>query len=150
LDSKALWLKVKPLIREYENHDGCLIFDDTIIEKQYMDENDLICWHWDHSKSRNVKGINLLSAFYVCDSLQSGLPLHIPLAYQAVKKTVRFCEIKARKEKRQSPVTKNEMMRTIIAQQIKNQVQFKYVLADSWFALNDNMRFIDEKEKKFI
>ena len=150
LDSKTLWFKVKPLIRSHEHGGGCLIFDDTIIEKQYMDENDLICWHWDHSKGRNVKGINLLSAFYVCESSQSASCLHIPLSYQAVKKTIRFCEIKTRKEKRQSPVTKNEMMREMIGQQIKNQVQFKYVLADSWFASNDNMRFIAKSKKFFI
>jgi len=37
-----------------------LIFDDTIIEKAFTDENDLISWHWDHSKHRSMKGINLL------------------------------------------------------------------------------------------
>ena len=42
------------------------------------------------------------------------------------------------------------MMRQMILQQIKNQVPFKYVLADSWFASNDNMRFIASKQKYFI
>ena len=64
-DSKTLWMEVKPFIRQYESAEACLVFDDTIIEKQYMDENELICWHWDHSKGRNIKGINILSAFYV-------------------------------------------------------------------------------------
>jgi len=149
-DSKSLWLHVKPLVREYENSDSCLVFDDTIIEKQYMDENDLICWHWDHSKGRNVKGINILSAFYVSASSAEDAYLHIPIAYEPIKKTVRFCEIKTRKEKRQSPISKNELMRKMLAQQIKNQVLFKYVLADSWFASNDNMRFIAKNEKVFI
>jgi hypothetical protein len=62
--SKDLWLNVKPLVRKHESDDGCLIFDDRIIEKNYTDENDLICWHYDHSKGRSVKGINLLTAFY--------------------------------------------------------------------------------------
>lgn len=149
-DSKKLWLEVKPLIRQNESAEACLIFDDTIIEKQYMDENELICWHWDHSKGRNIKGINLLSAFYVSSLPSSDEHLRIPLAYQVVKKTVIFSEIKTGKEKRRSPVTKNEMMREMIFQQIKNQVSFKYVLGDSWFASNDNMRFIASKEKYFI
>ncbi len=149
-DSKSLWLSVKPLIRQYENPQGCLIFDDTIIEKQYMDENELICWHWDHSKGRNTKGINLLSAFYASSLPSSEECLRVPLSYELVKKTVVFSEIKTRKEKRQSPVTKNEMMQKMISQQIKNQVLFRYVLADSWVASNDNMRFIAGKKKYFI
>ncbi|GAB6007619.1 hypothetical protein [Dysgonomonas reticulitermitis] len=122
LNSKDLWLEVKPIVREYENTGGCLIFDDTIIEKPYMDENDLICRHWDHSKGRNVKGINILSAFYVCDSDDGTSALDIPLSYNTVKKTVRFCEVQTPKEKRQSPITKNEMMQEMIAIQLKNQV----------------------------
>lgn len=30
--SRELWQKVKPLVREYEKDEGCLIFDDIIIE----------------------------------------------------------------------------------------------------------------------
>ena len=47
------------MIRDIEQDDGVLIFDDTIQEKPYTDENDLICWHYDHSQNRTVKGINL-------------------------------------------------------------------------------------------
>jgi hypothetical protein len=35
LNGKLLWLKTKKLIRQYENGEGCLIFDDTIVEKAY-------------------------------------------------------------------------------------------------------------------
>jgi hypothetical protein len=34
LNGKLLWLKTKKLIRQYENGEGCLIFDDTIVEKE--------------------------------------------------------------------------------------------------------------------
>jgi hypothetical protein len=44
LNGKNLWLKTKKLIRQYENWEGCLIFDDRIVEKAYMDENEIICW----------------------------------------------------------------------------------------------------------
>ena len=63
-DSKDLWQEAKSALRAHECEDSCLIFDDTIVRKPYTDENDLICWHWDHSKTRNEKGINLLTAFY--------------------------------------------------------------------------------------
>jgi len=148
--SKDLWLQVKPLVRTHESEEACLIFDDTLIEKAYMDENDLICWHWDHCEKRNVKGINLLTAFYVSSQDAQAEPIRIPISYLLVLKTILFCDIKTRKVKRQSSLTKNEMMQQMIAQAITNQLPFRYILADTWFASADNMRFIHQKKKRFI
>jgi hypothetical protein len=150
-NSKGLWQEVKSLVREHESEEGCLIFDDTIISKPYTDENELISWHWDHSKGGNEKGINLLTAFYHTQLPDSSEPLRIPIAYECVKKTVRFCEIKTHKEKRQSAVSKNEMMRSMIKQAVEKQhLKFRYVLADSWFSSSENMLFIDRLKKHFI
>jgi hypothetical protein len=44
LKGKLLWLKTKKLIRHYEHGEACLICDDTIGEKAYMDEHIIICW----------------------------------------------------------------------------------------------------------
>ncbi|MDR2095785.1 MAG: hypothetical protein LBP76_09755 [Treponema sp.] len=40
LNRKLLWLKAKKLVRRHENGEGCLIFDDTMVEKAYMDEEE--------------------------------------------------------------------------------------------------------------
>lgn len=149
-DSKLLWQKVKPLVRQHESEEACLIFDDCIIEKSYTDENPLICWHWDHAKQRNVKGINLLSAFYVTQKDEASTPVRLPIGYELILKTVIFCSIKDKKMHRKSPVTKNELMQTMIQQCIHNQLKFKYVLADSWFASAENMHFVVDKKKFFI
>jgi hypothetical protein len=42
-----------------------LIVDDTIQEKGWTDENEIICWHFDHGQGRSIKGVNLLNALYV-------------------------------------------------------------------------------------
>jgi hypothetical protein len=42
------------------------IFDDTIQEKAWTDESNLVCWHFDHCCGRTVRGINLLNALYYC------------------------------------------------------------------------------------
>jgi hypothetical protein len=55
--SKDLWRDVKTTVRQIEQADGCLIFDDTIQEKAWTDENEIMCWHYDHCKGRSVKGI---------------------------------------------------------------------------------------------
>jgi hypothetical protein len=62
--SADLWHLVKPLARQVQSEDAVLIVDDSIEPKPYTDESELVCWHWDHSEERAVKGINLLSALY--------------------------------------------------------------------------------------
>lgn len=149
-DSKTLWVSIKPLVREHQNENACLIFDDSIIEKAFTDENELICWHWDHSKGRNIKGINLLSAFYHTQKDAQLAPLRIPVCFETIKKSISFCEIKTRKVKRVSPISKNELMRQMTTQSIANGMIWKYILADSWFASVENMTFINQKKKFFI
>jgi len=148
--SKDLWQSVKPIVRKHETEEACLIFDDTIIEKPYSDEDDLISWHFDHSKGKTVKGINLLTAFYHSGPPEASAALRVPIGFELILKTVRFCEVKTQKEKRKSPVTKNELLREMIQQSIHNQLVFKYVLADSWFGSSENMLFIHRKDKFFI
>jgi hypothetical protein len=150
-NSKALWQEITPLAREYENEDACLIFDDTVVSKPYTDENNIICWHWDHSKGRNEKGINLLTAFYHTPSPSGSEELRIPVVFECVKKTVRVTDEKTGREKRQSPVTKNEMMRSMLKQAVESQhLKFRYVLADSWFSSSDNLLFIHILKKYFV
>ncbi|MHB9294234.1 putative IS701 family transposase ISAeme11 [Hollandina sp. SP2] len=67
LNGKSLWCKIKKQVRPYENGEGCLIFDDTIVEKAYRDENEIICWYYDHGKGRNVKGVTILSSFHTAE-----------------------------------------------------------------------------------
>jgi hypothetical protein len=148
--SKDLWLNVKPLVRKHESDDGCLIFDDSIIEKNYTDENDLICWHYDHSKGRSVKGINLLTAFYHTQGKEEEIPLRVPVAFETIKKTVKYQDKKTGKEKRKSDESKNEMMRNMIQEALNKELKFRYVLADSWFSSKENISFVHEAKKFFI
>lgn len=149
-DSKTLWLKVKALVREHQSTSACLTFDDMIQEKPYTDESDLICYHYDHCAGRSVKGINLLTAFYVSQKTEDCPYLRVPVGYELIQKPVVSCNIASRKENRKSPKTKNELMREMIAIAIVNQLLFKYVLADTWFASAENMSFIEGNHKYFI
>ncbi|MDR2057747.1 MAG: transposase [Dysgonamonadaceae bacterium] len=150
-NSKDLWQEAKPLVRQYESEAACLIFDDAIVSKPYTDENELIGWHRDHSKDRNEKGINLLTAFYHTQLPGSFEALRVPVAFECVKKTFRLCDIKNRKEKLQSPVTKNEMMRSMLQQSVEKQyLKFCYVLTDSWSSSSDNLLFIAGLKKYFV
>jgi len=149
-NSKDLWQRVKPLVREHQSDTACLIFDDVIAAKPHTDESELVCWHFDHSTGKMVKGFNMLNAFYHTQSEKEEVDLRIPVAFELVLKTVTFCDLKTKKIKRKSPTTKNEMLQAMIGQAIHNQLKFKYVLADSWFGSSANMRFIKKKKKYFI
>ena len=144
--SKDLWQYVKPEVHRFQKEQGgVLILDDSIEEKPYTDENEIICWHFSHAKGRCVKGVNLLSCLVRYEDIA------LPIAFEAVCKDVHFCDLKTKTEKRQSSITKNQMFRAMIRQSIDNQVKFDYVLADNWFGSKDNMEFIHfEKQKKFI
>lgn len=134
---------MKSTVRQVEREDGVLIFDDTIQEKAWTDENQVMCWHYDHCSGRSVRGINLLNALY-----HSG-GVSIPVAFELVRKPLQFCDVKTRQVKRASEVTKNEIMRSMIATCVNNALKFRYVLMDSWFAATENFEFI-LKNKHFI
>jgi hypothetical protein len=142
--NKDLWKLVKPTIRQIETDDGVLVLDDTIEEKPYTDENDIIAWHYDHVFNRQVKGVNILNALYHNDQGD------IPLGFAIVKKDIHFTDPGTGKPKRRSSVTKNEQARELIGTTARNQVKFRYVLADSWFSSQENMEFVVAKKKHFI
>lgn len=144
--SKQLWEYIKPEIRKNEQDvGGVLILDDTIEEKIYTDENEIICWHYSHAKGRCVKGINLLSCLVRYGDVA------LPIAYEPVYKDVLFCDIASKKEKRQSSVSKNQMFLFMIALAVTNKVKFDYVLSDNWFGAKKNMEFIHyDMKKKFV
>ncbi len=146
LNSSELWRLVKPLVRELEDEGGVLIIDDTIEEKPYTElESELICWHYDHSKGRNVTGINLLSTLYRVGEVS------IPVAFELVKKTEWVFNEKKKRWQRKSPKTKNELYRRMLKACVKNRIGFRYVLNDVWYASSENMRYIKrDLEKEFI
>jgi hypothetical protein len=144
--SKELWEHIKPEIRRIEQDTGgVLILDDTIEEKTYTDENEIICWHYSHSKGRCIKGVNFLSCLVRYGDIS------LPIAYEPICKDVLFCDIATKKIKRQSSTSKNQMFRSMLAQTMTNRVKFDYILADNWFGAKKNMEFIHyDMKKKFI
>ncbi len=142
--SKDLWLIAKPFQRKINTSEGVLIVDDSIEEKPYTDENDIICWHYDHSKNRSIKGINFLSTLYHNQAVS------LPIGFQLVAKTEEYLDKKTQKRKRRSPVTKNEMARQMILQAVKNQILFRFVLFDVWFASAENLMFIKHNCEKDV
>jgi hypothetical protein len=143
--SADLWHIVKGFVRKVQSETGVLIIDDSIEEKPYTDENDIVCWHYDHSTDRHVKGINFVTSVY------SSKGVSLPVGFQLIAKTETYTDTKTQKERRRSPVSKNEIARGLIERAVRNQLPFRFCLFDSWFASAENMRFIKhEQERDFI
>jgi hypothetical protein len=147
-DQKQYWQCIKGVVRQIEDDGGIIVVDDTIEEKPYTDENDIICWHYDHTTSQNVKGINIVNFLYQT-TLPNAEAVSVPLAYEVISKTEEHVDTKTGKKKRKSTITKN----TLVRQRLKilrfqNQVRFKYVVFDTWFSSKENMVMITTDIKK--
>ena len=143
--SADLWHLVKPHIRAVQDQDGVLIVDDSVSEKPYSDENDIICWHYDHARQGMVKGINFITTLYHCQGVS------LPVGVTLVAKTEHYVDTKDGKAKRRSPIEKNVFFREMVQQAVANQIPFQYVLCDVWYASAENMRFVKQTlQKDFV
>jgi hypothetical protein len=80
--SADLWHLVKPLVRQVQNEEAVLIVDDSIEEKPYTDESELICWHWGPLPGTQCQGRQLPHL-----SLQNQ-DVALPVAFQLIRKSV--------------------------------------------------------------
>ena len=138
LDSAVVWKSAKSFIRslvKFSDQSGVISVDDSIVEKAHTDENAMICYHWDHSLNRHVKGINFISLHY------SHREVDVPIQVRIVEKTEAYPDKKTGTTKYKSPKTKNEHFRDMLKVAVQ-QVGFRYVLGDSWFSSADNINFI--------
>lgn len=136
ISSKILWQEVKPMVHDIRSRSGVLIIDDSIEPKPYTKANDLITWHYDHCSGKNVKGVNFITSFYYSGQAEMGLPVGV----EYVVKDTEYINSKGKVSKK-SRLTKNEMMRDLVAHANFN-IGFKYVLTDSWFSSSENMAFV--------
>ena len=148
LESKDLWSKSKPLIRAAEQSKAAddfavLIVDDSILEKAHTDHNAMITTHWDHSEHRFVNGLNFVSLLYQLSQVA------LPIAVTLIEKTVPEWDAKQLKHKFKSEFTKNEYLQQMLAV-AQQQVHYRYLLADSWYASADNMNYVLSLKHHFL
>ena len=125
-----------------------LVVDNSILEKAHNDANELIFIHWDHSQQRYVKGLNFVSLLY-----QAG-ELALSLAVELVRETIPVYHPKTQITSCQSPFTKNEylqqLLRVALPGRLQQQVAYRYLLADSWYASAENMTLVRALDHHFV
>jgi hypothetical protein len=134
ISSKQLWEYVKPMCHEIQSKEGVLIIDDSVEEKQYTDQNELINWHFDHCQGRCIKGVNFVSAIY------HNKGMSLPVCVEFVKKTKPYMNKKG-KIVYKSERSKNDIFREMVSIASYN-MYFKYVLADIWYSSAKNMHHV--------
>lgn len=137
-NERYLWFKAKPVCEEIRGGDSVFIVDESVEAKPYTDESDLISWHFDHCIGRAVKGVSFLTGLYHSNGVS------VPAGVEFVTKTRDTKEGKSKNKE-----GKNVLFRKLVEHALKN-IDFKYVLADSWFGNSDNMRFIQQKQGLFV
>ena len=140
LDNKAFWQEVKPFVRQIERSEAYLSIDDVIVAKPHSTENTVISYHYDHTEGRTIKGVNILN--FMLSGYSDDQQVNCPLAWEVIRKTESYTD-KSGKQKRRSAKTKNEMVLKQLHRIVfLNQVQFKYILFDSWFSASDTLKHI--------
>ncbi len=148
LDSTDLWKQAKPLIRQTEQAKASedfavLIIDDSILAKPHTDENAIIATYWDHTQQCYVRGMNFVTLLYQLNHLS------LPIAVTLMEKLLNEWDAKAKKYTTNSELTKNDYLRSML-QTAQQQVDYRYALADSWYASADNMIFVLDLKHHFI
>lgn len=148
LGSTQRWRQAKPLIRQAEARRAAddfavLVVDDSVLEKAHTDANELICTHWDHSRQRYVKGLNFVTLLYQCGELA------VPIAAELIRKNVPIWDVKSQTTKQQSAFTKNEYLQQML-RQAQQQVAYRYLLADRWYASAENMALVGQLGHHFL
>ena len=106
----------------------------------------MICYHYDHTVGKTVKGINILN--FMLSGCKEHQLVNCPLAWEAIRKTELYTD-KAGQQKRRSPKTKNQMVLDHLHRIVFfNKVQFKYILFDSWFSASETLKYIQHKLRK--
>lgn len=87
-----------------------------------------MCWDYDQVAGRTTEGFNLINA--LCRNQDASTPV----VFGVMKKSLQFDDMKTRQVKRASEVTNNELMRSMLAVCLSNQLQFRCVLLGSGYA----------------
>lgn len=140
----ALWLTVKPFVRQRQSEDGVLMIDDSIEEQPYTDENDIVCWPDDHSKAALVQGSNLMPALYASQAIS------LPVGFHWIAKTETDLEQQPQQEKRRRPVSKHAYGRGLIKPAGATHLPFRFVVFDTWCASAENLRFITHEQQRDV
>lgn len=127
--SKDLWPDV---INMVEREKGYLIVDDSVLDKRFSRNNELVGRHWSGNEHRLISGIDLVSLLWTHGE-------------ECIPTDYRIYQSEEKKDK-----TKNDHLRDMLTTAKKQVFKPQYVLGDCWYGSVENMRFIQKQGWRFI
>ncbi len=115
-----LWQEAKAYV---ELEQGMLVLDDTMLDKWYAKQMELVSRQWSGKHKRVVQGINLTSLLW------SDGDKHIPCDYRLYEKVV-------------DKATKNDHFRAMLSTAKQRGFKPRCVAFDSWFSALANLKLI--------
>lgn len=132
LTSRRLWEVVSPLLQD--GPQCYLIFDDSVQDKRYSRQIELVKLQYSGAAGGLVRGIGVLNLLH--SSGQEGE--FYPIDYRVYAPD-------------QDAKTKNDHFREMLLRAVGDkQLQAKTILFDSWYASVDNLKLIHRLERLFI
>ena len=118
----TLWGEVEPFIDKYN---GCLVVDDTIIDKPHSQYIELTCFQWSGKHRKVVRGIGLISLVWT-DGFHT-----FPISFRIYNK-------------KKDNLSKNEHLREMLRIAADKGFNPNFVMFDSWYSSTENLALLRE------
>jgi len=131
LRPRILWEHVKDKLVPSEH--GYLVFDDSILDKNYSKNIDCVRWQYSGNAHRIIRGIGLVNCIYINPETNQ---------YWSIDYRIFAPDSDGK--------SKMDHVQDMLEHTLKHkQILFKFVLMDTWYASNKMMLSISDAEKIF-
>ncbi|QOV22108.1 IS701 family transposase [Anabaenopsis elenkinii] len=131
LTPRLLWENVKDIIEGDAN--GYIIFDDSVLDKRYSQEIEMVRRQYSGNEHGVVKGIGVVSCVYVNPQVKRFWVVDYRIFNPDVDGKTKIDHVK-------------DMLSNLVYQKL---LPFDTVLMDTWYAVNSLMLYIDSLEKVY-
>lgn len=131
-DTRALWQEVEPLV---QRETGCLVIDDTTLDKPYSRHIELVTRHWSGKHKSVVMGINLVTLLWT--NGDAAFPCDCRLYGEALKADGK-------------PKSKNESFQEMLITAKERGFHPVMVCFDSWYSSTENLKLVRAHDWFFL
>jgi DDE superfamily endonuclease len=132
LTPRLLWDNVKDLIVPHE--DAYIIFDDTVLDKRYSEEIEIVRRQYSGNEHGVVKGIGIVNCIYVNPKSQNFWVIDYRIFNPENDGLTKIDHVK-------------NMLQSLVYHKL---LPFDTVLMDTWYAVNNLMLYIDSLNKIYF
>jgi hypothetical protein len=129
LTPRLLWYNVKEVVETDDN--GYIIFDDSVLDKRYSEETEIVRRQYSGNEHGVLKGIGVVSCVYVNPTLQRFWVIDYRIFNPDVDGKTKIDHVK-------------DMLQNLVHHKL---LPFDTVLMDTWYAVHTLMLYIDSLEK---